>query len=101
MLNGAMDPMRRPRARRNGKEVELPTMARLRDRDRDLLDTQMLSRLIRGISARNYAPVIDELAEKTGVSKSSVSRAFKRSSKKDLDAINGADLTRAIGSLGS
>jgi DNA-binding MarR family transcriptional regulator len=99
MLNGAMYPMRRPRARRNGKEVELPTMARLRDRD--LLDTQMLSRLIRGISARNYAPVIDELAEKTGVSKSSVSRAFKRSSKKDLDAINGADLTRAIGSLGS
>src|SRR6185437_4062521 len=31
-------------------------------------------------------------AEKTGVAKSSVSRAFKRASKKDLDAINNADL---------
>lgn len=91
MLAGAKYPMRRPRARKDGKEVELPSMASLRDRE--LLDKQMLTRLMRGVSTRNYESVIDGFAEKTGISKSSVSRAFKRSSKKDLDAINGADLS--------
>lgn len=91
MLSGAKYPMRRPRARKNGQEVELPSVARLRDRE--LLDTQMLARMMKGVSTRNYESVINGFAEKTGVSKSSVSRAFKRSSKKDLDAINGADLS--------
>lgn len=91
MLAGAKYPMRRPRARKDGKEVELPSMASLRDRE--LLDTQMLARMMKGVSTRNYESVIDGFAEKTGVSKSSVSRAFKRSSKKDLDAVNGADLS--------
>jgi transposase-like protein len=91
MLAGAKYPMRRPRARKAGQEVELPSMAGLRDRE--LLDTQMLARMMKGVSTRNYESVIDGFAEKTGISKSSVSRAFKRSSKKDLEAINGADLS--------
>lgn len=45
-----------------------------------------------GVSTRNYQGVIDEFTKKTGISKSSVSRAFKHASQKDLDAINHADL---------
>ena len=91
MLAGAKYPMRRPRARKDGEEVELPSLAKLRDRD--LLDVQMLARLMKGVSTRDYQDAIDGFSEKTGISKSSVSRAFARSSRKDLDAINGADLS--------
>jgi len=48
---------------------------------------------MRGVSSRNYSDVISGFANKTGVSKSSVSRAFKRASKKDLDNLNSADLS--------
>lgn len=89
-IQGAKHPFVKPRARRNKKEVELPSMEKLRDQD--LLDQQMLARIIRGTSTRNYEDVISGFAKKTGVSRSSVSRAFKRASQKDLDAINGADL---------
>lgn len=91
MLDGAKFPMRRPRARKGGQEVELPSFEAMRDRD--LLDSQMLARMMKSVSTRNYQDVINGLADKTGISKSSVSRAFKRASKKDLDAINGADLS--------
>lgn len=91
MVDGAKVPVGRPRARRNGKEVELPSLEKMRDQD--LLDSQMLQRIMRGVSTRNYEGVINGFAEKTGVAKSSVSRAFKRASKKDLDAINNADLS--------
>lgn len=91
MLAGAKYPLRRPRARKDGEEVELPSLTKLRDRD--LLDKQMLARVVTGVSTRNYSGVITGLADKTGVSKSAVSRAFKRASKKDLDEINGADLS--------
>jgi putative transposase len=91
MIDGAKHEMRRPRARKNGEEVELPSLEKMRDQE--LLDRQMLTRIVKGISTRNYESVINGFSEKTGVSKSSVSRAFKRASKKDLDAINGADLS--------
>jgi putative transposase len=91
MLDGAKYPMRRPRARKGGEEVEIPSFERMRDQN--LLDHQMLSRILKGVSTRNYEGVINGFAGKTGISKSSVSRAFKRASKKDLDAINGADLS--------
>ena len=91
LVDGAKHAVRRPRARRNGEEVELPSLEKMRDQD--LLDEQMLNRIVRGVSTRNYAGVINGFSEKTGVSKSAVSRAFKRASKKDLDAINGADLS--------
>jgi putative transposase len=90
MLDGAKYSVRRPRARKGGEEVELESLNKMRDQD--LLDKQMLSRLMKSVSTRNYSEVINGFAEKTGVSKSSVSRAFKRASQKDLDAINNADL---------
>ena len=91
MVDGAKLSVRRPRARKDGKEVELPSMAKMRDRD--LLDRQMQERMMRSVSTRNYSEVINGFAQKTGVSKSAVSRAFKRASQKDLDAINNADLS--------
>lgn len=90
MIDGAKLPVPRPRARKAGQEVELPSLTKMRDQE--LLDSQMLGRIVRGVSTRNYEGVINGFAEKTGVAKSSVSRAFKRASKKDLDAINNADL---------
>ena len=90
MVDGAKLPVPRPRARKDGQEVDLPSLAKMRDQE--LLDSQMLNRIVRGVSTRNYDGVINGFAEKTGVAKSSVSRAFKRASKKDLDAINNADL---------
>lgn len=91
MIDGSKLPLRRPRARKNGKEVELPSLVGMRDRE--LLDSQMLHRIVNGISTRNYSGVVNSFSEKMGVSKSSVSRAFKRASKEDLDTINGADLS--------
>src|SRR6185437_13558450 len=86
MVDGAKLPVPRPRARKDGQEVDLPSLAKMRDQE--LLDSQMLNRIVRGVYTRNYDGVINGFAEKTGVAKSSVSRAFKRASKKDLDAIN-------------
>lgn len=91
MVDGAKLPVVRPRARKNGKEVELPSLTAMRDRN--LLDEQMLTRIVNGVSTRNYESVINGFAEKTGIAKSSVSRAFKRASRKDLDALNNADLS--------
>ena len=91
MVDGAKVSVRKPRARKNGKEVELPSLSKMRDQD--LLDQQMQNRIMRGVSTRNYAEVISGFSEKTGISKSAVSRSFKKASKKDLDAINGADLS--------
>ncbi len=92
MLDGANYQLKRPRARNSSGEVELPSLSKMRDRD--LLDSQMQSRMVRGVSTRNYEEVISGFAGKTGISKSSVSRAFKRASKKDLDEINSSDLSK-------
>ncbi len=90
ILDGARYPIRRPRVRGAQGEVELPSLTKLRDQD--LLDEQIQERMIRGVSTRNYDPVVSAYAEKLGVSKSSVSRAFIRASQKDLDALNHAKL---------
>lgn len=90
-VDGAKYPIRKPRANKDGVEVQLPTFEKLRDRD--LLDTQILERLMKGISSRNYEDVIASFSEKMGVSKSSVSRAFQRASKKHLEDLNSSDLS--------
>lgn len=90
ILDGARYPARRPRVRGALGEVPLPSLAKLRDQD--LLDAQIQDRMIRGVSTRNYDPVVSAYAEKLGVSKSSVSRAFVRASQKDLEALNHSSL---------
>lgn len=92
LVDGAKVQCNRPRVRdHKGREVELSIYEKLRDQD--LYDSQIAARLIEGVSTRNYQPVVDALSKKTGISKSSVSTAFIRASKKDLEKINTADLS--------
>ncbi|MBX3100869.1 MAG: IS256 family transposase [Salinibacterium sp.] len=55
-------------------EVEIPAYAAMHDDTR--LADRMLHILMRGVSTRNYAEVLPEMAETVGVSKSQVSREF-------------------------
>lgn len=91
LVDGAKIPFTRPRVRsQDGSEVQLSILEKLRNQD--LYDEQIAARIISGVSTRNYKSVVDAFSKKTGISKSSVSRAFIKASQKDLDAINGADL---------
>lgn len=90
IVSGARHRVRRPRVRGKSGEVALPSLKKLRDRD--LLDEEMKEKMLLGVSTRNYSEAIEGYKGKFGDSKSSVSRAFDRGSKKDLDAINLSDL---------
>ena len=57
-----------------GAEVEIPAYEAIHNDA--LLGKRMLDILMRGVSTRNYAKVLPEMAETVGVSKSSVSREF-------------------------
>lgn len=90
IVEGAKYGIRRPRVRKDDREVALPTLGKLQEQD--LLDEQMRQRMVLGVSTRNYEHVINGYSEKLGVSRSSVSRAFVRASQKDLDSINDGKL---------
>lgn len=71
--------VRKPRLRRKAKgsqdpggEVEIPAYQAMRRGGR--VADRMLEILLRGVSTRNYAQVLPEMAEQAGVSKSTVSR---------------------------
>ena len=92
LVGGARQRVRRPRVRGADGEAELPSLKKLRDQD--LLDGEMKEKMLLGVSTRNYSEAIEGYKGKFGDSKSSVSRAFDRASKKDLDAINHSDLSQ-------
>lgn len=92
VLNGAKYKTKRPRVRSGSGEVGLEIVDKLRNQD--VLDQQMLNSMIHGVSTRNYDQVINGFADRTGTSKSSVSRAFSRASQKDLDELNSSDLSK-------
>lgn len=91
VIGGARYQLERPRIRGSEGEVYPSTLKKLREQD--LLDEEMKRRMLLGVSTRNYEQVIEGYSDKIGVSKSSVSRAFERSSQKDLDEINHSDLS--------
>jgi transposase-like protein len=92
LVDGARLDGKRPRVRNAaGHEVPLATLEKLQDRD--LCDEQMRNRMMAGLTSRNYDEVVDTFSKKTGISKSSVSKAFVRVSKRDLDEINHGDLS--------
>jgi putative transposase len=76
----------KPRLRRKGKgksdEVEIPAYAAMRTHSR--IGSRMLDILMRGVSTRNYAQVLPEMAETVGVSKSTISRKSIEASEKAL-----------------
>ncbi len=75
-------PRLRQKAKGKSREVEIPAYAAMRTRSR--LGGRMLDILMRGVSTRNYAQVLPEMAETVGVSKSQVSRKFVEASEKSL-----------------
>jgi putative transposase len=83
--------VKRPRLRNDDGEVPLSTLTALQDQD--IFDDAIKSRMIRGVATRNYEPVIESWAGKLSVKKSTISKAFIRASKKDLDHINSFDLS--------
>lgn len=91
VVGGEKLQVKRPRVRDEHGEVPLQTLERLQDQD--IFDDEIRNRMVLGISSRNYEPAIKSWSDKLGVSKSNVSRAFIRSSRKDLDKINTQDLS--------
>ena len=79
-LAGQKIAIARPRVRRTdgGGEVPLETYARLQSPE--AMPEAVLRRMVRGVSTRDYANVIDLTQDGFGVKKSSVSRDFVRAS---------------------
>lgn len=92
VINGARYKIKRPRVRtRKNQEVQLNNYQKLHSQD--ILDEQISSKMLLGISTRNYGQLQAEYGKRLGVSKSSISRAFGRESAKILDDLNHADLS--------
>jgi len=81
----------RPRVRDKDGEVPLHSLRQLQDQD--IFDEEIKDRMVLGVSSRNYKPVVKSWSDKLAISKSNVSRAFMRASKKDLDHLNTFDLS--------
>lgn len=76
----------RPRLRRrDGGEVEIPGYELLRE-DRGFQE-RVEQLMMKGVSTRDYATVIGEMAETVGVSRSSVSREFLESSTRAIEKL--------------
>jgi putative transposase len=86
-LAGQKIAIARPRVRRTdgGGEVPLETYARLQAPE--AMPEAVLRRMVRGVSTRDYANVIDLTPESFGVQKSSVSRDFVRASATQVKAL--------------
>lgn len=78
--------VKRPRLRKKGEkeggEVPIPAYEAMRAEGK--LGSRMLEILLRGVSTRQYAKVLPEMAETVGVSRSSVSREAIEASEAEL-----------------
>ena len=68
-----------------GAEVPVPAYEALKVHDRT--GARMLEILLSGVSTRNYAKVLPEMAESVGISRSAVSREFIAASAQELQAL--------------
>ena len=87
VLGGRKVAIRRPRARRAGAEVPLPTVRAFTDTDP--LNRRVVDQMLMGVATRQYARSLDPLgADVTtrGTSKSAVSRRFVAQTQAQLDA---------------
>jgi len=78
--------VKKPRLRKKsggkGAEVPIPVYEAMQ-RDGDLRE-RLAAAMLRGVSTRNYAEVIPEMAESCGISRSSISREFIEASEEAL-----------------
>ena len=85
--------VRKPRVKqRGGSEVRLKTYSALQSYD--MLCDKVLNYAMNGVSSRNYKRLLDDIKGGTGLSKSTVSRAFNKTSKASLESLNTRDLSR-------
>jgi transposase-like protein len=91
-LAGQRMRVRRPRVRDRLGEARLESYAALQEYD--VLCQEVTRLLVRGVSTRHYEGAIQEISGGLGLKRSSVSRAFQAASRKDLDEVNGRDLSK-------
>jgi len=90
ILEGQRVAVQKARVKKNGKDVELDSYRALQGFD--LLQERVLQQMVKGVSTRDYEPLLKEVSGGLGLKKTSVSKAFIRGSRQALDAINGRDL---------
>jgi hypothetical protein len=79
--------IKRPRVRRAGGGVEVPLETYARLQSPDAMPRAVLRRMIRGVSTRDYAGVVELARNGFGVARSSVSREIVRASAADVRAL--------------
>lgn len=85
----------RPRARKDGKEVELPTWSEFADEDP--LDRRTVEQMIVGVSTRNYGRSLEDLPDELGPhgdSKSAASRRFVSMTEEQVEQWRMSDLSK-------
>lgn len=86
VFGGSKVAMRRPRVRStDGKEVPLGRYSSFRSDGR--MQGSIVQRVLRGVSTRDYAGVIDDVCDGYGIEKSSVSRHWKAATSEELAAL--------------
>jgi len=91
LLGGQRMSVRKPRVKCDGQEVELVSHTALQDYD--MLCDRVMKHMIAGVSTRDYDGLLEDMENGLGLKKSSVSKAFVKSSKEHLESINGRDLS--------
>jgi transposase-like protein len=94
VMGGRRVVVRRPRARKNGNEVTLPTWGQFADEDP--LDRRTMDQMVLGVSTRNYDRSVEELPDELGphgASKSAASRRFVAATEENLQEWLGRDLS--------
>ena len=85
--------VRKPRVKEmGGSDVKLKSYSSLQSYD--MICDKVLSYALSGVSSRNYRELLDDVVGGTGLSKSTVSKAFNKSSRKSLESLNGRDLSK-------
>ena len=91
MFNGQRVSIKKPRVKKGNQEVGVQTYSALRNYD--LLSRRIEEHMLRGVSTRDYEPLLDEISGGTGLKKSPVSKAFVKASRGALDDFNSRDLS--------
>lgn len=91
MLEGQRIAVKKPRSKKNGKDVELQSYAALQGFD--MLKDSVLKHMMSGVSTRNYDGLLEEVSGGLGLKKSSVSKAFAMGSREAFDSLNSRDLS--------
>ena len=85
--------IRKPRVKGMGcSDIKLKSYSSLQSYD--IICDKVLNYAMRGVSSRNYSELLDDIVGGTGLSKSTVSRAFNKSSRKSLESLNSRDLSK-------